>query len=158
MSEEILLPTSNRRRFTRYFALAERKRAVQGKLVLALLVAVPLVALFATHMLVNTIHNLVALDPSFADRVQPIVMDLTTIAFLFIAIIVLLCAITIYFVFFVGVRVFGPQIALVNFIKRMQTGDYREFRKLRDGDELGEIWTELQILAKGLNQKKSPDA
>ena len=139
-----------RRSLTQNFAMANGERAIKAKLIIAILFAMPVVAIFATQLLLATIHTLVALNPENVERIQPIVTDLTTVAFLFIAIIILLCLITIYFVFFLSVRVFGPQVALLNFIKQMQGGDYRPYRKLRKDDELQEIWTHLQELARRL--------
>lgn len=150
-------PASNRRSLRSNFALA-KGRDLRGKLILGVLFAMPAFAIYATNLLMAAIHNLVELNAQSIDKVQPVVTDLTTVAFLFIAIILLLCLIAIYFVFFLSVRVFGPQVALLNFIDQLKAGDYRPYRKLRKDDELQEIWQALQDLALKLGASNTPAA
>ena len=114
----------------------------------------PFVAYVATTMLLDVIHvlGMVKLeDPALGSN---LVYQLQWVGLLFLLNIVMLCALGLYFVFFVSIRVYGPQVALVQFIGQLKAGNYKPFRELRKDDQLKETWSALQELATVLREKK----
>ena len=129
-------------------------RKFWGRLVVVILFALPLIAYSATSMLTHVIGTLGMVkleDPALASS---LIYQLQSVGVLFLAVIITLCVLGMYFVFFVSVRVYGPQVALVQFIKQIQAGNFTAFRELRKDDQLQETWHALQDLATSLRDKK----
>jgi hypothetical protein len=129
-------------------------RKFWGRLVVVILFALPVIAYAATSMLAHVIRTLGMIkleDPALASS---LIYQLQSVGVLFLAVIIALCLLGMYFVFFVSVRVYGPQVALVQFIKQIQQGNFTPFRELRKDDQLKETWTALQDLATSLREKK----
>ena len=128
-------------------------RRLWGRLVLVVLFVMPFVAYVATTMLLSVIRTLGMVkleDPSLASN---LIYQLQWVGLLFLLNIIMLCALGLYFVFFVSVRVYGPQVALVQFISQLKAGNYQPFRELRKDDQLKETWSALQELATTLRDK-----
>ena len=146
-------PSKFERSFWNTISLASPGKRVWGRLVVAVLFTLPFVAYFASSMLmnvINTINMLKLEDPTIAPTLT---YQLRSIGFLFLGVIIMLCLLGIYFVFFVSVRVYGPQTALVRFIEQLKSGNYQPFRELRKDDQLKDIWQGLQDLAETLRRK-----
>lgn len=141
------------RSFWHTISLASPGKRFWGRLVVGILFTLPLVAYFASSMLMNVIStiNMAKLeDPALAAN---LIHQLRSIGFLFLGVIIMLCLLGIYFVFFVSVQVYGPQVALVQFIRQLKDGNYQPFRALRKDDQLKDIWGALQELAEALRKK-----
>ena len=134
---------------------ASPMRKLWGRLIVAILFVMPFVAYAATTILMSVMRVIGMLkmeDPAVASN---LLYQLQWVGVLFLSVIVALCALGLYFAFFVSVRVYGPQVALVQFIAQLKKGDYRPFRELRKDDQLKETWTALQDLATVLRDKQS---
>ena len=146
-------PKKFERSFWHTISLASPGKRFWGRLIVAILFTLPIVAYFASSMLMNvmnTINMLKLEDPALASN---LIYQLRSIGFLFLGVIIMLCLLGIYFVFFVSVQVYGPQVALILFITQLKNGDYRPFRALRKDDQLKEIWGALQDLADEMRRK-----
>jgi hypothetical protein len=154
-SESTSAPPPKRRSYWQMLNLSGRNRAFWGKLIILGLFLMPIVAGFACQMLwqvMSEISHLHFDDPTMADH---LVGELRSVGFLFLSVIILLCLLSVYFVFFLSVRVFGPQVALLRFIEQIKSGNYTPYRKLRKEDQLKEIWQGLQDLAAELKRRSS---
>jgi hypothetical protein len=129
---------------------------MMGRMVVVVLFVLPVIAIFATDMLLDVMKQLAQLNAEDAQVVTQIVYELRSIGFLFLSVIIMLCMLSFYFVFFLAVRVYGPQIALIRFIDQLKSGNYERFRNLRRDDQLKETWQALQELADSLREKHGP--
>lgn len=157
-SESASPPPPKRRSYWQTLNHTGRTRAFWGRLVVVCLFFLPVVAAFSAQLLWQIMAEISHLhfdDPAMAAH---LVGELRSIGFLFLSVIILLCLLSIYFVFFLAVRIFGPQVALLRFIDQIKAGDYTPFRKLRKEDQLKEIWQALQDLASELKRQRSEDA
>lgn len=134
-------------------AMSLNNRQVWVRAIVCALFILPVVAVFAGHLLYQVMEELQALKTDDTAAVAQVVHELRSVGFLFMGIIVLLCLLGIYSLFFVTVQVFGPQVALLRFIDQMKTGNYEPFRALRKNDQLKDIWLGLQELAATLKKR-----
>jgi len=123
------------------------------QVVVVILVLLPIVAYFATHFMFDIMGQIEKIPFQNPEDGARLVQQLRAAGFLFLSVIIMLCMLSIYFVFFLAVRVFGPQVALVRFIEQLKSGDYSEYRNLRREDQLREIWQALQELAATLRER-----
>jgi hypothetical protein len=145
--------TPQRRSYWQSLAGAGPSRRFWGRLVVAVLFILPLVAMYAGHLLYRVMGEIPALKAADPIAASSIIYELRSVGFLFLSVIILLCLIGIYFVFFLTVRVFGPQVALLRFIEQLRAGNYEPYRSLRRDDQLKEIWEALQGLAADLKRR-----
>jgi uncharacterized membrane protein YqiK len=146
------LPNTSQRR-SMIAALSGAGRQFWGRLIVAVLFLLPLIAVFAGQLLYTAMTELQALQVSDPNITEHLVHELRSVGFLFLSVIILLCILGIYFIFFLSVRVYGPQVALVRFIDQLKAGNYSPYRSLRRDDQLKEIWKGLQDLAADLKRK-----
>lgn len=135
------------------FMQAGQGRAFWGRIVVVILFLLPVVAAFTTNMLWGVMTEISHLKFEDMNAASQIVYELRSIGFLFLSVILMLCLLAIYFVFFLTVRVYGPQVALLRFIDQLKSGNYAPYRNLRRDDQLKEIWQALQELAGELQRK-----
>lgn len=129
-------------------------RQFWGRLIVAALFVLPLVAAYAGHLLYSVMQHVTELKVEDAAAAQMVVHELRSVGFLFLSVIILLCLLSIFFVFFLSVRVYGPQVALLRFIDQLKAGNYQPYRKLRKDDQLKELWQGLQELAETLARRR----
>lgn len=154
-AESASAPPPKRRSYWQGLNHTGRTRAFWGKLVILGLFFLPVVAAFSARMLWEVMAEISHLhfdDPAMAAH---LIGELRSVGFLFLSVIILLCLLSIYFVFFLSVRVYGPQVALLRFIEQIKSGNYAPYRRLRKDDQLKEIWQGLQDLAAELSRKRS---
>lgn len=151
-SLEAIPPDSNRRQ-SFLQTLSGAGREFWGRVIVAGLFILPLVAVYAGHLLYTIMGEVAALEipPEMSAH---LVHSLRSVGFLFLSVIILLCLLGIYFIFFLSVRVYGPQVALLRFIEQLKAGNYDKYRSLRRDDQLKEIWQALQDLAATLKNKR----
>lgn len=128
-------------------------RVFWGHFAIWVLFALPIVAVYSGHLLYTVMGEVASaqgIDPAVAEH---LVHELRSVGFLFLSVIILLCLLGIYFIFFLSVRIYGPQVALLRFIEQLKAGDYSPYRKLRKDDQLKEIWQGLQELAAVLKRR-----
>src|SRR4051812_1370570 len=107
------MSSETRRSYWQSVTASSNSRAFWGKIIVVVLFLLPVVAAFTCQMLWNIMEEISHLhfeDPSTAAH---LISELRSIGFLFLSVIILLCLLAIYFVFFLSVRVFGPQVALL---------------------------------------------
>ena len=149
---EIAPDTSQRRSVLQ--TLNGAGRQFWGRVIVAGLFVLPLVAAYAGHLLYTIMTEIAGLKLEELATAQHIVSELRSVGFLFLSVIILLCLLSIFFVFFLSVRVYGPQVALLRFIDQLKSGNYQPYRKLRKDDQLKEIWQGLQELAESLARRR----
>jgi len=140
-------PIVYKRSFWHSLAHVSTAQRFWGRVALLGLFAVPGMCIFAANLLLEVISQIETIQSYDADLSQRIIYELRSVGFLFFSIVILLCLVCIYLIFFVSIRVYGPQVALLRFINQLKAGNYEPFRKLRKDDELKEIWQALQDLA-----------
>ena len=153
MSEEIVRPKF-KRSYWHAISGASPISKFWGRLVVVILFSLPLVALAATSLLLHVIRILGMVKFEDPALVNNLIWQLQLTGAWFLVVIIALSVVGMYFVFFVSVRVYGPQVALVQFIKQIQAGNFTPFRELRKDDQLQETWVALQDLATSLRDKK----
>lgn len=124
-----------------------------GHFAIWVLFALPLVAVYSGHLLYTVMGEVAGLQGVDAVMTEHLIHELRSVGFLFLSVIILLCLLGIYFIFFLSVRVYGPQVALLRFIDQLKNGDYSPYRNLRKEDQLKEIWQGLQELAAVLKRR-----
>lgn len=129
-------------------------RLFWGRLIIGGLFVLPIVAGYATSLLYTVMQQIGALELKDPATAELLVHELRSVGFLFLSVIILLCFLSIFFVFFLSVRIYGPQVALLRFIEQLKAGNYQPYRRLRKEDQLKEIWQGLQELAENLSNRK----
>lgn len=134
-------------------ALSTAGRQFWGRVIVVILFLLPVVAIFAGHLLYSVMEEVAALKVEDPNLTANIIHELRSVGFLFLSVIILLSLLGVYFLFFLSVRVYGPQVALLRFIEQLKSGNYSPYRTLRRDDQLKEIWQGLQDLASSLHRK-----
>ncbi|MBX3020211.1 MAG: hypothetical protein KF799_00920 [Bdellovibrionales bacterium] len=145
-------PPEKHKRSTVLQMMNNAGRQFWGQLAVAILFLLPVVGVYAGHLLYKVMGEIMAL-PIDAAAAEHVVHELRSVGFLFLSVIILLCLLGIYFIIFLSVRVYGPQVALLRFIEQMKQGNYTPYRNLRKDDQLKEIWQALQELAASLKRR-----
>ncbi|NJL25251.1 MAG: hypothetical protein HC902_08770 [Calothrix sp. SM1_5_4] len=123
-----------------------------GRLILISLFLLPLMAFLAIKLLFDSVDMVTSMTDS--EGATLLIHQLRTVGFLFLSVILMLCLLAAYFLFFISVRIFGPQVAVLRFIEQLRSGNYEAFRPLRKDDELKEIMDALQKLAADLRERQ----
>jgi len=150
--QEIAPDTSQRRTLLQTVNGAGRQ--FWGRVIVGGLFVLPVVAAYAGSLLYTIMQQIAELKIADPATSEMLIHELRSVGFLFLSVIILLCLLSIFFVFFLAVRVYGPQVALLRFIDQLKAGNYEPYRRLRKEDQLKEIWQGLQELAEVLEKRK----
>lgn len=140
---------ATQRSYWQSLAHVSSAKRLWGRLLVAMLFVVPGTCAYAGYLMFDVIDRLNALSVP-AEVALSLTYELRAIGFLFFSSVLMLCLVSIYMIFFISVRVFGPQVAIIRFINQMKAGNFAPYRKLRKDDQLKEIWEALQGLAEHL--------